>query len=190
MPPDSTPIPVARHEARHSHIGIRLQCRVGERWERMEALGWNVEGFGFHFPQALAGPNLEFKRGLTRFDGTVVWEFVNTSDQALLEALLNELIFKRAQQAIERSDLNVRLLKLMRVSGMVSEKLRVLASLGLSLTDQKLADLVDRRRQEQPLIHYGVRVQSPAWREIVQSALSVSSVVTSLEKWSDAVARK
>ncbi len=188
MPPDT--IPAARHEDRHSHIGIRVQCRIDGQWERVEALGWNEEGFSFHCLQGLTGPDLEFKRGLTRFDGTIIWQSVNTSDQAQREALVNELIFKRAQQAIDRPDLNLRLLKLMRVSGMVSEKLQVLASLGLSLTDEKMAEWMDRRRLEQPMNHYGVRVLSPAWREIVKSALSVSSVITSMEKWSDAITRK
>jgi len=186
----STSLPIARHEDRHSHIGIRLQCRIDEGWVRIEAVGWNEDGFSFHYPDELAGPDLTFKRGLTQLDGHIVWRFVNTSDQALLEALVNELLFKRAQQSIDRSDLSMRLLKLLRVSGMVSEKLRVLASLGLSLSDAKLAELMERRRQEQPLMHYGVRVQSPAWRDIVHSALSLSSVVTAMEKWSDAMARK
>jgi hypothetical protein len=179
--------PVARNEDRHSHISIRLQCRVDDKWERLEALGWNEVGFNFFFPHELDGPVLRLKRGLTHFDGKIVWSSLNTSDEVVVEAIVNELIFKRAKNS--STDLRHRLLKLIRVSGMHTEKIKVLASLGVDVTSDMMATLLAKRKREQPLFHYGVQVQSDAWSAIVASALSISSVIISLEKWSGALGK-
>lgn len=179
-----------RLDNRHSHIGIRLQCRVEDRWERLEAQGWNGAGFSFHHALALEGPELEFKRGLTRFVGRIIWRTVNSSNDAVVEVWLNELIYKQAEHSIDSAPLRTRLLKLMRTAGLLSQKRTILASLGVVVTDDSIAQQLERRKREQPLYHYGIHVQSPLWNEVVASALSVSDVLTSLEKWSDAVAHR
>jgi hypothetical protein len=86
---------IARDNDRHSHIGIRLQCRMDGKWERVEALAWNVAGFSFLHTRELESPLLEFKRGLTRFDGKIVWRSPNPTDDVLIEAIANELIFSK-----------------------------------------------------------------------------------------------
>lgn len=179
-----------RLDDRHSHIGIRLQCRVEDRWERLEAQGWNAMGFNFHHTLALEGPELEFKRGLTRFPGRVIWRSVNASDGAVVEAWFNELIYKQAERSIDSAPLRTRLLKLMRTSGLLGQKRTILASLGVVVTDDGIAEQLERRKREQPLYHYGIHVQSSLWGEVVANALSVSGVLTSLEKWSDAFGRR
>ncbi len=186
--PESPPS-LARDGDRHTHIGIRLQFRSANQWERFEALGWN--NVGFNFFHALDLPDqLELKRGLTRFDGQVVWRNRNTSDEVLLESLVNALIYKRASEMGSGSGLQVRLLKLIRVSAMVNEKRKILASLGLDIPDEQLNDMLERKRLENPMYHYGVKVESEAWSGVVKNALSISSVVVSLEKWSSALARE
>jgi hypothetical protein len=181
------PISIARDNDRHSHIGIRLHCRVDDKWERVEALAWNAAGFNFLHPRALDGPLLELKRGLTLFDGMIVWRSPNPSDDVLVEAIANELIFKRAKTGA--AELRGRLLKLIRVAGMGEQKLKVLASLGVVVTGDTMATLLTKRRREQPMFHYGVQVQSQGWSEIVSTALSISSVIISMERWSDALVK-
>ena len=83
--PESPPS-LARDGDRHTHIGIRLQFRSANQWERFEALGWNNVGFNFFHVLDLPD-RLELKRGLIRFDGLVVWRNRNTSDDVLLESL-------------------------------------------------------------------------------------------------------
>lgn len=178
---------IDRNANRHSHIAIRLQCRVDGRWERLEALGWNAVGFNFHHPLDLPGTEVEFKRGLTHFPGSIAWRKLNTSDEALSDALVNELIFKQAQRTVDAPELRARLLKLMRASSMVTQKLAVLGSLGVTVTPDALAGMLEQRKRERPMYHYGVRVQSPAWSRVVEEALSLSEVVVSLEKWSGAL---
>jgi len=72
------------------------------------------------------------------------------------------------------------------VSGMREEKTQVLATLGVAISDDLMAGLVAKRKREHPLIHYGVQVQSDAWRAIVDETLNVSSVIVAMEKWSSA----
>ncbi len=176
---------ITRDDDRHSHIGIRLHCRMDGKWERVEALAWNVAGFNFLHPFELDASLLELKRGLTRFEGKIVWRSPNPSDAVLVEAIANELIFKRAKA--DTAELRGRLLKLIRVSGMGEQKMKVLASLGVAITDDMMASLLAKRKREQPMFHYGVQVQSEAWSAIVDSAISISSVILSMQKWSDAL---
>ena len=175
---------MSRSEDRHSHIGIRLHCQLDDKWERVEALGWNVAGFNFMHAREMVRPMLALRRGLTRFEGLVIWARPNTNDEVVAEAITNELIFKRARHA--QPELRSRLIKLIRVSGMREEKTQVLATLGVAISDDLMAGLVAKRKREHPLIHYGVQVQSDAWRAIVDETLNVSSVIVAMEKWSSA----
>lgn len=186
---DDTPS-IARNDDRHSHIGIRLQYRATDKWEHIEALGWNAKGFNFYHADDLPQPKLELKRGLTHFDGTIIWRSQITSDAVLLSAIVNELIYERTKQIAGNPALYLRLIKLIRVSGMVDEKRKVLASMGLTLQDGQIADMVARRKLDHLMFHYGVKVESGAWADVVKNALSISSVVTSLEKWSDAMGKR
>ncbi len=176
---------IARNGDRHNHIGIRLQYRNGDKWEHCEALGWNEVGFNFYHAREMPEPRLELRRGLQRFDGTIVWRSRSASDEVLAAMVINELIFKRAKEVVNDAGLYARLIKLIRVSGMVPEKLKILESLGGGASSAKMAELINHKKQEPPMFHYGVKVQSEAWSEVVKSALSVSSVLVSMEKWSE-----
>ncbi len=186
------PNPISRNNDRHSHIGIRLQYRSHDdgKWEYLEALEWNAVGFNFYHADAMPGPELQLRRGLRRFSGTIVWQSLNTSDDVVLATVVNRLLYAKANDLLDNPQLRLRLIKLLRVPGMVAEKMKVLASLGAALSDANLAELVAQRRLEHPMYHYGVKVQSEAWRAIVESALSVSSVLVSLDKWSGALGGK
>lgn len=175
---------------RHNHINIRLQYRLDDTWPHLEALGWNEVGFNFYHANDIAPAVLEFKRGFTRFEGTVVWRSGHASDDVVRGTLVNELVYKRAKQVVNDTALQTRLIKLMRVSDMVTEKMRILASLGMNVSDAQMADMVAQRRLERPMFHYGVKVESEAWSAVVQKALNLSSVVISLEKWSESFAGK
>jgi hypothetical protein len=186
------PHPVSRNDDRHSHIGIRLQyhSNVDGKWEYLEALEWNAVGFNFYHADALPNPELELRRGLQRFTGTIAWQSLNTSDDVVLATVVNRLLYAQAKNMADNTQLHMRLIKLLRVPGMVAEKLKVLASLGATPSDARMAELVAQRKLEHPMYHYGVRVQSEAWSNIVESALSVSSVLVSLDKWSGALGGK
>ncbi len=90
----------ARHQNRHSHIGIRLGHRVAGVWETVEALGWNQAGFNYFTSHAVVDSPMELKRGLTRFEGTVMWTAINTDDAIVLNALINTHIYQRAQEVV------------------------------------------------------------------------------------------
>ena len=188
MPNDGPSI--SRNDDRHNHIGIRLQYRCDDKWEHCEALGWNEVGFNFYHAHALPDPQLELRRGLVRFTGTIVWRSRSASDEVLMAMVINEMIFKRAKEVVEDAALYARLIKLIRVPAMVTEKRKILESLGSGISDAKMAELINHKKLEPPMHHYGVKVQSEAWGSVVKSALSVSSVLVSLEKWSDSFAKK
>jgi hypothetical protein len=185
----ATPKSIARSGDRHSHINIGLRLRCQDHWEPLDALGWNEVGFNFYHPREIVDPLLELKRQLNAFEGRIVWTATTTSDEALMSALLNEQIYLKAKGMADNAALHNRLLKLMRVSDMLPQKQAVLASLGQPVSDTEMADLIAKRRRERPLYHYGVQVDSEAWRATVQKAFSLSSAVASLEKWADSFSR-
>lgn len=184
------PNSISRNDDRHSHIGIRLQYRMNDKWEHVEALGWNEVGFNFYHAHALQDPALEMRRGLTRFNGLVAWYSLNTSDDVVLATVVNRLLYARANEVVNNPPLHTRLLKLLRVPNMVVEKVKILSTLGPPISDTKMAELVAQQKLEHPMYHYGVKVQSDDWRAIVKSALSVSSVLVSLDKWSMAFGKQ
>lgn len=188
MSPQATS--VMRAVDRHSHISIRLQLRLEEGWEYLEATGWNAVGFNFFFDRSLPETELALKRGLLHFEGQVAWSKPNTDAAVVQAAIINELIYKRARDVSTDAALHTRLLRLIRVGGMQEDKRRVLASMGLDMDDARLAQLVARRMAERPLYQYGVRVQSETWAEVTDKALSLSSAVVALERWSKALKRK
>lgn len=178
-----------RQVDRHSHICIRLQVLVHEKWSQVEALGWNEAGFNFFHAENLQVDSLQLKRGFNHFAGTIVWRSSHASDEVVRTTLVNELLYQRAIAVVGDATLQARLLKLIRVANMVPEKRKVLASLGLDVSDDKLNDMVAQRKHERPVCHYGVKVASEVWNSAVQRALSLSSVVMQLEDWSQALAK-
>jgi hypothetical protein len=178
-----------RQVDRHSHICIRLQVRLHDKWTLVEALGWNEAGFNFFHAEDLQDNALLLKRGFNQFSGTIVWRSSHASDEVIGATLVNELLFLRAKQVVGDAALRARLLKLIRVAGMVPQKRKVLASLGLDVSDAKLNDMVAQRRLERPMCQYGVKVASEVWNSAIQKALNLSTVVMQLEEWSQALAK-
>jgi hypothetical protein len=181
---------LARQSDRYSHISIRLQLRVDSGWEYLEAIGWNAVGFNFYADRALQPAVLELKRGLLHFEGSVAWSAPNADAAVVRAAIVNELIYKRAQSVTSDAALQMRLLRLIRVGGRVQDKRQILASLGLAVDDARLAQLVEKRMAERPLYQYGVRVQSDTWGAVVEKALSLSGAVIALERWSKSLPKK
>ena len=183
---DSPPSTV-RHDERHGHITIGLRLRWQGEWEPLEARGWNDVGFNFFHSRELANPLLELRRQLSPFEGHIVWTAAHASDEVLTSMMLNALIYHQARKMQADATLQQRLLRLIRVSGMLPQKKAVLASLGRPISDADIADRIHRRK-ERPMYHYGVHVDSDVWRATVQKAMALSSAVESLEKWADSFA--
>lgn len=178
-----------RQVDRHNHICIRLQVFIHEKWVPVEALGWNEAGFNFFHAENLPDNSLQLKRGFDQFAGTIVWRSPQASDEVMRATLVNELLYLRAKAVVGDASLQTRLLKLIRVAGMLPEKRKVLASLGLDVSDAKMNNLLSQRKLERPMCHFGVKVASEVWNSAVQKALSLSSVVLQLEEWSQALSQ-
>lgn len=179
--PDSPP--AQRHQQRHSQLSIRLHARLDGVWQPVEAQGWNANGFCFFHAQALEEEVLAFKRSLLHFEGVVVWSRACQDAQQVLEVLLNEAIHQQAERLQGPSDTRQRLLRLMRVQGMVEPKQRVLAALGVTLSAVQWQSRV-QERLAQAVLQSGVRVDSPVWAGVVQEAVALGGVVQDLERWS------
>jgi hypothetical protein len=171
-----------RTDTRHSHISIGLRVKVEEAWQPLRALGWNPQGFNCYTEFELRNTVLDLKRATTSFAGVVSWTSSTDDDDVVLAAVLNEMLFKQAQNIANEDALRARLFKLLRAPWLTAEKRKVLASLGVNPSDTELEALVAQRNLVRPLFHYGVKVDSDVWRAAVQDALQVSSVVLSLEK--------
>lgn len=175
--------PAQRHVQRHNQISIRLHYRLDADWHRLEAQQWNERGFCFFHTHALQAGPVAFKRSLQHFEGEIVWTRTCQDKAQVTEMLLNEAIHRQADRLSTQPDMQQRLLRLMRVQGMVDAKQRVLASLGGMPEDSKWQQQIQQRMQE-ALFQSGVRVASPVWSSVVTDALALGGVVQDLERWS------
>lgn len=175
--------PAQRHVQRHNQISIRLHYRLDADWHRLEAQQWNERGFCFFHTHALQAGPVAFKRSLQHFEGEIVWTRTCQDKAQVTEMLLNEAIHRQADRLSTQPDMQQRLLRLMRVQGMVDAKQRVLASLGGMPEDSKWQQQIQQRMQE-ALFQSGVRVASPVWTSVVTDALALGGVVQDLERWS------
>jgi hypothetical protein len=178
-----------RNDQRNNHISIKLRYLLGGGWESLEALDWNSVGFNFYTDHDIRDDVLHLKRGLIRLDGSIVWRARANDSDVLLGILINELLYEASQAASINPSLHKRVVNLIRTQGLVAEKRQALAVLGVQLSDAELKNLVDRRKLERPMFRYGVRVVDEAWVALIKNAADVSSVVQSLEKWSNAIGK-
>jgi hypothetical protein len=168
---------------RHNQISIRLHLALDGVWHRIEAGQWSEGGFCFLHAQPLARGRLAFKRSLQHFDGELVWTRERHDVAQVTEMLLNEAIHAQANRMVDQPETQQRLLRLMRVQGMVDAKARVLTALGAMPDAPRWQQLVQQRTQ-QALFQTGVRVDHPAWRAVVADAVRLGGVVQDLERWS------
>jgi len=178
-----------RNTDRYSHIQINLQFIFNGKWERIAALGWNDVGFNFFSMLEINDPLLKLKRGLTRLEGIIVWRSVSTSEEFIIDSIVNELLFNQAKEIKGDVGLHSRLIKLIRAPGMIDGKRKILASWGLDISNEQIAQIIIKRQLGDSMFKYGVRIESEEWGTIVRNALNVSSVVLSLEKFSDSISK-
>jgi len=175
--------PAQRHVQRHNQISIRLHYRFDADWHRLEAQQWNERGFCFFHTHALQAGPVAFKRSLQHFEGDIVWTRACQDEAQVTEMLLNEAIHRHADRLSHPPETQQRLLRLMRVQGMVEAKQRVLTTLG-GMPDSSLWQQQIRQRMQEALFQSGVRVASTTWSAVVAEALSLGAVVQDLERWS------
>lgn len=175
--------PAQRNVQRHNQISIRLHYRLDADWHRLEAQQWNERGFCFFHTHALQAGPVAFKRSLQHFEGEIVWTRICHDEAQVSEMLLNEAIHRQADRLSSQPEMQQRLLRLMRVQGMVEAKQRVLTTLG-GMPEASLWQQQIRQRMQEALFQSGVRVASPAWSAVVADALTLGAVVQDLERWS------
>lgn len=177
-------IPPARRDVpRHNQISIRLHLALEGVWHRIEAVQWSDRGFCFLHAQPLERGRLAFKRSLQHFDGELVWTRERHDVAQVTEMLLNEAIHAQANRMVDQPETQQRLLRLMRVQGMVDAKERVLNASGAMPDAARWQQLLQQRTQ-QALFQTGVRVNHAAWSAVVADALTLGGVVQDLERWS------
>jgi len=179
-------LPTQRHVVRHNQIAIRLHYWLDSRWHRLEAQQWNDSGFCFFHTLPLPGEKIALKRSLQHFEGEIVWTRTRLDEVQVAEMLLNEAIYGHAERLASQPELQQRLLRLMRVHGMVESKKKVLASLG-DMPETSLWQQQIQQRMQEALAQSGVRVVSPVWSAVVADALALGGVVQDLERWSGAL---
>lgn len=176
-------LPARRDVQRHNQISIRLHLAIEGVWHRIEAGQWSDGGFCFLHAQPLERGRLAFKRSLQHFGGELVWSRERHDAAQATEMLLNEAIHQQANRLAAQPETQQRLLRLIRVQGMVDAKERVLTALG-AMPDADRWKLLLQQRTQQALFQTGVRVNDPAWRSVVAEAMTLGGVVQDLERWS------
>lgn len=172
-----------RQEKRYSHITIGLHYSLNETWHMIQALDWNQHGFNFYSDCEIPEQALCFRKGVAKFTGKIVWHRRNEDDAIICELMINDALFKQIKKLATSLDTAHRIANLIRTSGKIEEKKKLLAHAGTGFgTDDEIAARIAAYKQHHPSWRYGVRVDAAEWSHIVSVALETSSVILALEK--------
>jgi hypothetical protein len=172
---------IIKRKKRHSHIYIGMQIQINDTWEQIKALDWNEDGLNFYIDHDIDTNDLQFKKGLERFSGTIVLRRVIDDEHVLLEMILNRFLINELDK-MDPGDANYqRIIKLIRTHGKQEEKEKLLIVMkGMSIVDDALA-ILDKHKIDKTLYRFGVKISSEKWTKIVSYALKTSSVVQVLD---------
>lgn len=95
---------------------------------------------------------------------------------------LNRLLTDHIRKATRDRASMRRVLSLMRARGRVDEKRRVLALLGVNISKEEEALLIQKSKQEYPFYRYGIKVEAQEWIDVVVVTLETTSVLQIMEQ--------
>ena len=172
---------IIKRKKRYSHIYIGMQVQIHNTWEKIKALDWNEDGLNFYMDHDIDANDLQFKKGLDRFPGTIVWRRVINDEHVFLEMILNRFLVDELEKMDYEDAKYQRIMKLIRTHGKQEEKEKLLILMkGMSIVDDVLS-ILDKHKIEKPLYRFGVKIASEKWTKIVNYALKTSSVVQVLD---------
>ncbi len=160
-----------RRIPRHSYTSIRLRVKIGQDWVWINAMDWNESGFNFSLNHEFKESTLFFKEWMSQFSGDVIWRNAKFDTAFYAEALLNGLIFNLLEKSSKNEISFDDLFQLIRSRGNMSEKMRMLNSLGVEMSEEKLKSMIDQHELTILKYRYGVKVDSEEWIKIVKSTL-------------------
>lgn len=172
----STDRPDIRREKRYNHIAISIRFKTDvEQWEWIRALDWNDSGFNFFHDGEIRDSTLIFKKGRHIFLGTIVWRYKNNDDNVINEIILNDLVFTQLRELEHNYDPKYihTIINLCRSQGNLTEKRKLLDTLGYELSDEKLKQIVSSYKKQHLMYRYGVKVDSKEWAAIIADALDM-----------------
>ena len=166
-----------RRKKRYNHIPISLRINIGDEWKWIKALDWNESGFNFHLDHEMADSTVNFKKSITPFRGDIVWDHMNGDDNSIMEMIVNTLLFKQMKkQGHVVRDSARRIINLIRTQGLIDEKIKMLAVLGMNnFSYRDVETLIASHKKSFPMYRYGIRFDSAEWSSIVKYALDISS---------------
>jgi hypothetical protein len=172
-----------RRKKRYNHVLINLMVQTGDQWKRIRAADWNEVGFNFIFDQDLTERSLTFKKGTVQFTGQIVWSHRKSDETFLMETVLNTMILNHLKKLASDRETAQKMLELIRISGRIEEKERVLKKIDDFPGDYKaVRELIQKEKPDYPYFRYGVKIASPDWEEIIHQTLKASEVVLQLSK--------
>ena len=118
----------------------------------------------------------KFKKDLSEFPGTIVWFVRHDEDNAVLEIMLNNLLFRQLKKLSKKKDTLRRIFRMIRTKGLAEEKQKMLEHLGVKMSPAETDLLMDKYKKEYAMYRYGVKVKSQDWDKVVKFTLKSTSV--------------
>ena len=158
-----------------------MQVQIHDTWKQIKVLDWNEDGLNFYMDHDIDGNDLQFKKGLEQFSGTIAWRRVINDEHELLEMILNRFLVDELDK-MNPGDSNCRrIMKLVRTHGKQEEKEKLLIVMkGMSIVNDAIS-ILEKYKIERSLYRFGVKITSEKWKDIVSYALKTSSVVQVLD---------
>ena len=180
-PPDGK----TRSKTRYDHVYISLKAQYLDDWHWVKALHWNELGFNFFCPEVLdTGLELKFKKGLSHFEGTVVWQRQEVNAADLIDMAVNVILLEHVTQDENQRDIVsiTDVIDMMRDKTKAQDKLHYAAeNFSLIISEEDIKEKI-AHNQWAELGQVGVEVKAGAWSDVVTEALAQSEGILALEK--------
>jgi len=174
-----------RDLVRYDHAYISMKAQYNEDWHWVKALHWNDRGFNFFCPEVLSiGTQLSFKKGLSHFEGSVVWQRQEVSGADLIEMAVNVILLER----ITKDEMQKDIVQVNDVIAMIRNHTK--AQVKLQYAEENLSLVISEEDIREKIAHnqwaelgqVGVEVHHPGWLEVVKEALIHSQGILALDQ--------
>ena len=170
-----------RRKKRYSHIYIRLNIKIENNLKWIKALDWNEIGFNFSLDCRIEDKEIEFRKGPSKFRGSIVWHRDYNNDYAVMETILNTMLFEELKKMKNTKETLRRFIVMLRSQDRIMEKKKLLSAFNREISDEDMNMQIEKHKKEHPLYRYGVKVESDIWTGIVNYAIDASSVIHAVD---------
>ena len=171
-----------REYPRYDHVYISLKLQNQVDWHWVKVYNWSQEGFNFLFDSPIdIGEPIQFKKALDTFEGNVVWEKKQLTNEDMLFMSMNRLLTHKFMEKFDTHRLDPDFLELLRDNNVVEKLDYAQKYLGFFVSRSMMLEEIEKNHWSKKQ-QYGIHIDDPRWVEIFHKAMNHSAPLIDIEK--------